>query len=105
MIWPCMTYWNWLSRLCNCSHLDGSKGDLNMAIPRNAYNMLESVVGIDNISEDPTMLDVYSFHFLAELQRNGTGTKFLTQKPGAIILPGSVQEVQKILTECNRFGL
>ena len=35
-----------------------------MAISKKAYKMLESVVGAENISEDPTMLDVYSFHFL-----------------------------------------
>ncbi len=76
-----------------------------MAIPRKAYSMLEAVVGPENISEDPTMVDVYSFHFLAELQRKGTGTKFLPQRAGAAILPASMEEVQGILSVCNRFGL
>lgn len=76
-----------------------------MPISTSAYKMLEGIVGIDNVSQDPTMLDVYSFHFLAELQRGGTGTKFLNKKPGAVVLPGSVQEVQRVLSVCNRFGL
>ena len=76
-----------------------------MAISESAYNLMQEVVGGDNISADPTILDVYSFHFLAELQRGGTGTKFLNQKPGAVVLPGSAEEVSKVLAICNRFGL
>jgi glycolate dehydrogenase FAD-linked subunit len=76
-----------------------------MAISKEAYKMLESVVGVENISEDPTMLDVYGFHFLAELQRKGTGTKFLPQKAGAVVLPASEMEVKGIISVCNRFGL
>jgi len=76
-----------------------------MSIAKDAYKMLESVVGPENISQDPTMLDVYSYHFLAELQRKGTGTKFVPHKPGAVVLPGSVEQVQGIISVCNRFGL
>jgi len=76
-----------------------------MSIPEQAYKMLEAVVGPDNISQDPTMLDVYSFSFMAELQRKGTGTKFVPVSPGAAILPSNTEEVQGILSVCNRFGL
>lgn len=76
-----------------------------MSIPREAYKMLEAVVEPDNISEDPTMLDVYSYHFLIELQRKGTGTRFTIQRPGAVVLPGSTEETRAIISICNRFGL
>ena len=76
-----------------------------MGIPGEAYRMMESIVEPENISEDPTILDVYSFHFLVELQRSGTGTKFLRQRPGAVVMPGNTEQVQRIISACNRFGL
>jgi len=76
-----------------------------MSIPKEAYKMLEAVVGNENISDDPTMLDVYSFHFLVEIQRKGTGTKFVPQRPGVVVLPESADEVRGILEVCNRFNL
>jgi len=76
-----------------------------MSIPEQAYKMLEAVVGPDNISDEPFMKNVYTFHFLAELQRKGTGTKFLPVEPGAVVLPSNTEEVQGILSVCNRFGL
>jgi len=76
-----------------------------MSIHREAYKMLEAVVEPDNISEDPSMLDVYSYNFLKELQGKGTGTRFGLQRPGAVVLPGSTEQVKGVISICNRFGL
>mgnify|MGYP001085547567 CR=1 FL=1 len=76
-----------------------------MALSRDAYKMLESIVGQENISEEPAILDGYGYHFMIELVRKGTGTRFLPFRPGAVILPGSADDVQAIIKVCNRFKL
>jgi glycolate oxidase len=76
-----------------------------MSIPKEAYDTLEAIVGRENISRDPFMTNVYAYHFMAELQRKGTGTRFLQQQPGAVVLPETTEEVQGILLTCNRFNL
>ena len=76
-----------------------------MSIPKEAYDILEAIVGPENISNDPLMTNVYSYHFMIELQGKGTGTRFLPNQPGAIVLPETTEQVQRILLTCNRFNL
>ena len=40
-----------------------------MEISRDAYRAIEDIVGPDNISDDPAILDGYAFQWLAELVR------------------------------------
>lgn len=72
-----------------------------MALPRNVYQVLEDIVGPENISEEPVILDTYAFQWLAETV---TGSKFFT-RPEAVVLPQSVEEVQAIVKACNRYGV
>ena len=72
-----------------------------MALRRNVYRILEDIVGPQNISEEPVILDTYAFQWLAE---SISGTKFCT-RPEAVLLPGSVEEVQAIIKSCNRYGI
>ena len=72
-----------------------------MALPRNVYQVLEGIVGPENISDEPVILDTYAFQYLAETV---TGTKFCA-RPGAVVLPGSTEEVQAIVKTCNRYGV
>ena len=37
-----------------------------MALSKEAYQALEDIVGPENISEDPAILDSYAFQWLAE---------------------------------------
>lgn len=76
-----------------------------MAISREAYEILEACVGSENITEDPAILESYSWYFLQELQRRGTGTRFLAKRPGVVILPANTIDVQAIIKTCNRFNL
>ncbi|MFC2003668.1 FAD-binding oxidoreductase [Chloroflexota bacterium] len=67
--------------------------------------MLETIVGSENVSEEPAILESYSFYYLQELVKGGTGTRLLPWTPGAVILPGSTDEVQAIIKVCNQFKI
>jgi hypothetical protein len=73
-----------------------------MAISKEAYNALESVVGARYISDDPVVCEGY---------RSGPGgyeagtgyEKVMTVIPAVVILPRNTEEVQKIVKICNRY--
>lgn len=73
-----------------------------MGIVKEAYNALDSIVGSEYISDDP---------FICEGYRSGPGgyecgcgyERVMTKIPGAVILPRTTDEVQKIVRVCNRF--
>ncbi len=73
-----------------------------MALSREAYEALEDIVGPDNVSEDPAVVDSYAHQADAEL--TGTPGRFMP-RPAAAILPGSTEEVQAIVRTCNRYRL
>ena len=73
-----------------------------MALSREAYKALESIVGVENISEEPAVLDSYAFQQWAEIERHGS--KFMP-RPEAAILPKSTEEVQAIVKACNQYKL
>jgi glycolate oxidase len=72
-----------------------------MALRKHVYRILEDIVGQQNISEEPLILDTYAFQWLAETI---SGTKFCT-RPEAVLLPCNVEEVQAIIKACNRYGI
>ena len=72
-----------------------------MALTREAYKAIEDIVGPENISEEPAVLDGYAFQAFAELL---VGSKFMP-RPEAVVLPGSAEEVQAIVKACNRFKI
>ena len=73
-----------------------------MAISREAYQALEDIVGPENITDEPATLDSYAYQLWAEFKQNGS--KFMP-RPGAVVLPGSTEEVQAIVKTCNRYKL
>ena len=73
-----------------------------MALSRDAYKELEDIVGPDNISDDPVILDSYAYQRLAELKFNGSKFGIV---PEAAVLPGSTEEVQAIVKTCNRYKI
>jgi glycolate oxidase len=68
---------------------------------RDAYQALEDILGPEYISEEPATLDTYAFQFGAEAV---TGTPFLN-RAGAVVLPGSTDEIQTIVKVCNRYNV
>ncbi|MDD5434942.1 MAG: FAD-binding oxidoreductase, partial [Nitrospira sp.] len=73
-----------------------------MSLSRDVYNSLEDIVGSENISNEPAIMDSYAFQWAAELYRDGS--KFMA-RPEAVLLPGSTQEVQAIVKACNRYKI
>jgi len=75
-----------------------------MKLSREAYRALEAIVGPENISTDPAVLDTYIYQWLGE-KMGELGNKFTPFRPIAVVCPGSTEEVQAIVKVCNRFGL
>lgn len=69
-----------------------------MALIKDAYLALEDIVGSEYITEDPALLDTYNMVWGNKLV---FGEKWST-RPGAVLLPGSTEEVQAIVRVCNR---
>ena len=73
-----------------------------MGISKKAYNALESIVGAKYISDDPAVCEGY---------RSGPGgyesglgyERVMTKLPATVVLPGSTEEVQRIVKICNRY--
>ncbi|MDY6794510.1 MAG: FAD-dependent oxidoreductase [Actinomycetota bacterium] len=73
---------------------------MHTAISDEAYMELERVVGEDNVSREPAVLDGYAWQpFLNE------DPSLWTPRPAAVVLPASTPEVQEVVRACNRHGL
>lgn len=68
--------------------------DLQTLTPEQ-YRAIEDVVGEENVTIEPNLLDGYCF---------GWGSDFGNRPLGAV-LPGSTEEVQRIVKICNRYKL
>ena len=76
-----------------------------MALSREVYEALEDIVGPDNITEEPATLDSYAYQWMAELVPDVTGGSKFFDRPEAVLMPGSAEEVQAIVKACNRYKL
>src|SRR4030066_658010 len=74
-----------------------------MALSRDAYRSLEDIVGPDNISDDPALLDSYAFQYLAETAR--PDQSHFMPRPVAALMPGTTEEIQAIVKTCNRYKI
>ena len=72
-----------------------------MALERDVYRALEDIVGPENISEEPAVLDSYA-HSWGEEFFVGAGFRWMPRFE-AVLLPGSTKEVQAIVKLCNRW--
>jgi glycolate oxidase len=71
-----------------------------MSLDKEIYRSLEDVLGPENISDDPVILDAYAW-------RSGmnSGVDPFAPRFGAVVLPGRTEEVQEVVRICNRHGL
>lgn len=69
-----------------------------MALEKGIYQAFEDVVGPDNISDDPAVLDSYSYRW-------GPQAETFVQRFAAVTLPGDTAEVQAIVKLCNKYGI
>ncbi len=65
-----------------------------------AYKELEEVVGPENVSREPAVLDGYAYQPLWNL-----GPDMWVHRPVAVVLPSSTEEVQDVVRACNKHGL
>jgi FAD/FMN-containing dehydrogenase len=68
-----------------------------MALTPDKYETLEAIVGSENISQEPALLDGYAYQILAELTKVSGGTRFMPYRPEAVLLPESTEEVQAVV--------
>jgi glycolate oxidase len=74
-----------------------------MAFSKEAYRALEDIVGPRNISDDPAVLVTYQFPLAVTSIHLGPFYRTYTPRGAAVVLPGSAEEVQKIVKACNRY--
>ena len=75
-----------------------------MAIPREAFDVLESIVGQQNISDSPAVCEGYRAG--PGGYECGTGFERVMAKiPGCVIMPRTTEEVQKVVKVCSRYRI
>lgn len=72
-----------------------------MTLERGVYRALEDIVGQDNISEEPAVLDSYSVYYGV---LGMTGSLFMPRSE-AVVLPESAEQVQSIVRTCNKYKI
>ncbi|MBP7735352.1 MAG: FAD-binding oxidoreductase [Spirochaetes bacterium] len=65
-----------------------------------AYEEMEIVIGKENISREPSLLDSYAWQPAINL-----GTEPWIPRPAAVVLPQTTEEVQSIVRICNKHGI
>ncbi len=75
-----------------------------MKMNKKTYEKFEKIVGQENISKDPAVLDGYAYQWGAEFVGE-VGNRFSPAKPEAVILPKSTEEIQSIVKSCNESNL
>ena len=73
-----------------------------MALLSEVYEALEDIVGPENITEEPATLDSYAYQWMAELVTDVTGGSKFFDRPEAVLMPGSTEDVQAIIKACNQ---
>ncbi len=70
-------------------------------VSRDAYRAIEDIVGADNITDDPAILDGYAFQWLAELVR--PERSHYMPRPWAVVMPLTTEEVVAVTKVCNKY--
>ena len=74
-----------------------------MTLPKNVYMALEDIVGAENISDDPAVLDSYRYSLAHTAIHIGPFFNTYTPRGAAVLLPGSTEEVQALIRLCNKY--
>jgi len=76
-----------------------------MALSREIYQAFEDIVGPDNISDDPAVLDTYVTPLAQSSNHMGPIYDVSTPRGLAVLMPGSTEEVQAIVRLCNKYKI
>ncbi|UCD59104.1 MAG: FAD-binding oxidoreductase [Candidatus Hydrogenedentota bacterium] len=68
-----------------------------------AYDAFKSILGAENVTRDPCILDAYTYQWQGEMA--GDSTRFGPHRPVCVTLPSTTEEVQAVVKACNRYGL
>ena len=74
-------------------------------LPAKVYSAFEKAISPQNISQEPAILDTYAFQWAAEVLnviKDKPPSRYYL-RPAAVILPGSVEEVQNVVKLCNKY--
>ncbi len=74
-----------------------------MALEKNVYMELEQIVGAENITDDPAVLDSYRYSLAHTAIHLGPFFNTYTPRGAAVLLPGSVEQVEAIVKLCNKY--
>jgi glycolate oxidase len=66
---------------------------------------LEHIVGANNISDDPAVLDSYRYSLAHTAIHLGPFYSTFTPRGAAVLMPGSTEEVQAIVKLCNKYKI
>jgi len=73
-----------------------------MGVSKEAYKVLEDIVGKEYLSEDP--VDIEAYRGGVEGYGASMGfAKVMSRLPAAVIMPKTTEQVQKIILACNRY--
>ena len=75
-----------------------------MKISKDAYRILEDIVGFEFTSDDPVDMEAYRAGPEGYESSMGYG-KVLSKIPGTVIMPRTTEEIQRIVKVCNRFKI
>ena len=76
-----------------------------MKLSKEIYEAFESIVGPNNISDDPATLDSYRTPLNQSQNHYGPYYRTFTPRGLAVLLPGSAEEVQGIVRLCNKYKI
>jgi hypothetical protein len=76
-----------------------------MALSKEIYRAFEDIVGPDNVSDDPAILDTYVTPLAQSSNHMGPLYDVYTPRGLAVLMPGSTEEVQAIVRVCNKYGI
>jgi glycolate oxidase len=69
-----------------------------MSLPKGAYQALEDALGPEYVCDEPAVTSAYSYMWI--LYATHASGRY---RPAAVVLPGSTQDVQKIIKIANRY--
>ncbi|MGD8455187.1 MAG: FAD-binding oxidoreductase [Anaerolineales bacterium] len=72
------------------------------SLSKKVYKAFEDIVGADNISIDPAVLDSYRYSLAHTAIHLGPYYNTFTPRGLAVLMPGSTEEVQAIVKLCNK---
>jgi hypothetical protein len=73
-----------------------------MALKKEVYKAFEDIVGQQNISDDPAVLETYRYSLAHTALHMGPHFHVYTPRGTAVLMPGCVEEVQNIVKLCNK---